>query len=243
MSEEKIRIEPLDVNNWPQWSARVKMLLILKGEWAIVSSGVTKETRGNSEADAKALARIGLLVKDHHLPAVLAADSAKELWDSLEGTFKAKTTARRLELRKQMTNLKLELDEDLTKYLARARSIQSDLTLAGQETSDSEVVLAVLSGLPQAYDIVVTVLTAADKELTLEGILPSLLPVEQKLKAEFIAPVDYAYGTRGSAGRQNPAGREGSQGKQCHYCGKLGHFRRNCLLRVSDAKGKRIPCF
>ena len=79
MIEEKIRIELLDVSNYPQWSARMRVLLTLNGEWEIVSSGVPQETRGTSKSDAKALPRIGLHVTEHHLPAVLAAGSAKEL--------------------------------------------------------------------------------------------------------------------------------------------------------------------
>lgn len=117
--------------------------------------------------------------------------------------------------------------EDLTMYIARARTIQSDLTLAGQTTPDPEVVLAVLSGLPQPYAGVVTVLMATEKQMTLEGILPTLLPVQQKLDAKVLA-----YGARAS-NRQNSAGRKHIM---CHYCGKLGHYERKCFTKERDHK-------
>ncbi|DBA74498.1 TPA: hypothetical protein ACH3X2_000961 [Trebouxia sp. C0005] len=102
-------------------------------------------------------------------------------------------TARCLELRKEMTNLRLIPGEDLTKYIVRARTTLSDLTLAGQSTPDSEVVLAVLNGLPQPCDIVVTVLTVTEKQLTLEGFLPTLLPVQQKLDAEGLQQAAFSW--------------------------------------------------
>jgi len=83
----------------------------------------------------------------------------------------------------------------------------------------------VLSGLPQPYDVVVTVLTATDKDFTLEGILPTILPVQQKLNTEVLA-----YGARASY-RQNSAGRKGMK---CNCCDKPGHIKRECLTQERE---------
>ena len=55
----------------------------------------------------KALALTGMIVADYHLRAVEEAESAKELWESLEQSFMAKSNARRLLLRQQLSRLEL----------------------------------------------------------------------------------------------------------------------------------------
>lgn len=49
---------------------------------------------------------------------------------------------------------------------------------------ESEVTLAVLTGLPEDYDVVVTVLSTAGKGLKLDEALPHLLQMEQKISAK-----------------------------------------------------------
>ena len=107
--------------------------------------------------------------------------TAKEAWQQFEAVYQAKSNARKLQLRKELAQLKMGPGEPLTKYVGRARDIQDQLRAAGHDVADQEVVWAVLAGLPAHYDTVVTVLeTTTDKDMSLEDILPKLLQVEQR---------------------------------------------------------------
>ena len=85
--------------------------------------------------------------------------------------YKAKTNARRLKLRRDLNSLKKELNEPLTKYVARAKDIRDQLAAAGQAIKQEEVAWAILAGLPSEFDILVTVLETSNEELELDGLL------------------------------------------------------------------------
>ena len=59
--------------------------------------------------------------------------TAQELWAKLEATFQAQNTARRLQLRRQLNNLKMENVEPVTQYTARAKNLAGDLEGVGHE--------------------------------------------------------------------------------------------------------------
>ena len=260
---DKLIVERLDVNNYATWKARMKYLLISKGLWTAVDS----TDNVNPEIDLKALALIGLHVKEHHIPTLERCSTAREAWLQLEAVYQAKTTARKLLLRKQLAQLKMEAGEPITKYVARARGIQDQLRAAGHEVQDQEVAWAVLAGLPDEFNTVVTVLeTTSETGMSLEDILPKLQQVEQRQR-KYERPDEKALiarpfgGTKPSGGNNDGAGgrhgtshhysggqhRESGSSWQfsgkCHYCHKKGHRQWECKQKKRDeaAAGGQPP--
>ena len=174
MSKLAVNIEPLNVENYATWSLKMRFLLIKLDLWKLVTG-----EKEDAELDEKALATIGLNVADHHLHNLSGKGmTSKQAWESLEKQYKAKSTARVMQLKTELQMLKKGAAEPLAIYVARAKTIWQDLKAAGNETSSADVVLNVLGGLPREYDIVRQVLVAGDKRLELEELLPKLLPVE-----------------------------------------------------------------
>ncbi len=62
----------------------------------------------------KALAFIMLHVKQHHLAMLDMCVSAKQAWEQLEATYKAKSSARRLQLHRDLTGIRKDPAEPLT---------------------------------------------------------------------------------------------------------------------------------
>ena len=210
-------VELLDVDNYATWRSKMKFLLITKGLWTAVTGDSVDE-----EKDAKALAQIGLHVKDHHLPVLEGCGTAKMAWEKLEAVYQAKSNARKRQLRKELAQLRMTPAEPLAKYVARAKEIQNQLRAAGYDVADQEVVWTVLAGLPPAYETVVTVLeTGTDSDVKLDDILPKLMPVEQRLS------------TTGASTR-NEVAFLAKADRECWYCGKKGHVRRNCQKKKQD---------
>ena len=79
--------------------------------------------------------------------------------------------ARRLQLKRTLNSLRKEPNEELSKYVARAKDIRDQLAAAGWSPDDQEVTLSILAGLPSEYDTLVTVLMASDVELDPDGVL------------------------------------------------------------------------
>lgn len=218
-------VELLDVDNYASWRTKMRLLLVLKGLWPAVTGDSTDE-----EKDGKAFALLGLHVKDHHLPVLERCNTAKAAWDQLEAVYQAKSNARKRQLRKELSQLKMGAAEPLAKYVARAKEIQNQLQAAGHTVADQEVCWAVLAGLPPAYDTVVTVLeTSTDADMKLDDLLPKLMPVEQKMaqgesshsgEAALLANRKKSFGSK--------------ETRSCYYCGKVGHIQQNCLKKKQE---------
>jgi hypothetical protein len=148
-SGDKVDIEPLNVDNYDTWCVRMKLFLIHKKMLNVVvdSSATAEQSQG-------ALALIGLHVKDHRLGKVAAAKTAKELWKDLETTYKSKSNARKMLLRREINTLKLGSGERISMYVARAEDLYKNLTAAGFDMKPEELAFAILAGLPDEYGTV-----------------------------------------------------------------------------------------
>ena len=238
--EDKLVVERLDVDNYATWNIRMQAYLMVKGLWDVVSG-----TSTDAAADQKALAQIILHVKDHHLSMLMGCTTSKIAWATLKKMYEAKTNARKLLLRRTLTQLKMGATEPLTVYAARAKDIQTQLRSAGDEVKDQEVALQFLAGLPPAYGMISTVLTAGESELKIEGMLPKLLQVEQLVQpperpseAALFAKPNRGFGRgrgtgSGSRGNNSSNGKHG-EGRTCFYCGMKGHLKRDCIKRKRD---------
>jgi hypothetical protein len=256
MGGDNVAIEPLDVENYGTWSLRMKALLVHKGLWKAVegSSGISTD-----DSD-KALALIMLNVKDHHLTTLASCKTAKEAWESLKQIYQSQLNARRMQLRKELTQLKKGPTEALTVYFARARGLWTNLTVAGHTMSESETVLSVLSGLPTEYDTAVEILTTTTKDdFKMETVLGQLLQVEARhsrndtdsggAQALYSRSKNWA-GRQGSGSYKKPQGSDnrpshdnrpspGMKKKdKCFFCGKLGHWESECRTKLKAQQNR-----
>jgi len=262
---EKYIVEPLDVDNYATWSVRIKMLLVQKGVWGAV---VPTEAAAVSKADdMKALSLIGLHVKDHHLQSIDACQSAQQAWELLANTYKGKSQARQLQLRRELNSIKMGPGEALTVYFARGQALAADLVSAGHTIGSTEIAYALLAGLPAAFDMAVTVLETSGQHMDVQSLLPRLLPIEQRLRSQ--QSIDSAaftarqsrvqYGNNNSGSSQKPSGKHyqrtcfrcgqpgrlaaqchRADGKQCNICGRMGHLAKACR---SKQGGKQQVAF
>ena len=207
MANDKYTLTRLDEDNYFEWSARMQGLFQVKKLWQTVQ-GVGDV---NEELDAQARGLIMLNVERHHLALVVGCTTSKEAWTAFKDMYKAASHARQRQLKRELNALCMERGETVAKYKGRASELRGQLEAAGSPIKEDELVQAILSGLPTDYETVVTVLESTDEEMTLQGVMPKLLQVEQRLKRSGEdkggSGAAAFYSDRRSAG--NPAGRGG----------------------------------
>ena len=83
-------------------------VLVTKGVWNAIST-----EKPSSDSDSMALAFIRLYVEPHLLPRLSAVDTAKEAWELLADMYTSKTVGRRLQLVRELHDLKKMATESI----------------------------------------------------------------------------------------------------------------------------------
>ncbi len=233
--DSRVHLEKLESDNWSTWSRQFRGLLKSKKLHSIIDGTIKQEL--DSEKDEQVMGLIELHLGKYLAPMADDCTTAQKLWDKLEATFKAQNTARRLHLRRQLNNLKMEKAEPVTQYIARAKNLAGDLEGVGHKPEPTEVIEPVLAGLPEQYDVLVTVITASQEELDLDSILVKLLSEEQRINSRKEAVPIYAMRddrTESKGNKQPNSNSEPMFKGKCNYCGIKGHKQADCRNRVKD---------
>lgn len=231
---DKLSFKKLDVDNYAIWEPKMKSVLTIKDCIEAISDA-------NSAKSDKARAMITLCVEDFHLSEITGCNNAKEVWDALQRTYKARSIANQLTLMKDLNSIRMGHNEPVAKYIGRARSLRDQLQAAGHAVDAKSVALAVLNGLPEQYSTLVTVLETQAALPSLEELQAKALLTEQRLNSE--AP-DHtgsnAYYAAAGKSSYRPGGRPGGgkqrESRSCYYCNKKGHLKKDCLKLKADMK-------
>jgi len=239
MSNIKIaESDKLDTSNYHVWALKTQCMLQAHDMWDPVEAKLPPTEAAAIKADKKALAVIGLAVKDHHLTKIMKCKTSKEAWDMLKDAYEAVSMARQQILQQQLYTLKMGTDETLSKYVARAEQYTGQLTAAGAEITEAGAVGWMLRGLPSSYEMTVTALVAAGCEQTFSNMFAKLLPVEQKAELEAAVANDTAAYYVGRSGRGPSYPPKNNQfagsSKICQYCNNPGHIKAECRKMARD---------
>jgi hypothetical protein len=85
-------------------------------------------------------------------------------------------------LKRKINTLKLGSGEPISMYVARAKDLYKNLTVARFNMKPEELAFAILAGLPDEYGSLVTTLEATLEMMSAKEMLPLLLQTEARLK-------------------------------------------------------------
>ena len=104
------------------------------------------------------------------------------------------------------------------------------LSVIGDPITEEDRVVYLLASLPQAYDMIVTALESSPNVPVMETVIERLYHEERKMKER--------EGGGGDFGKVFAAYRAKRVFK-CHYCGKPGHLKRDCRIRLADERREK----
>jgi len=260
MANDRIEIAPLDIDNYDVWAMRMQLVLVNKGQWKAVDPG----TDVTPELSLQAKATIGLNVKDHHLPTIAAAKTAKEAWDALQAIYRPKNQGRIIDLRRSLSALRMQSSESVEVYIGRARQLWIDLQFAGDTIKEEEVVYALLTGLPKRFETDISILTHGNQATSINVVQTSLLQSEQWRALSSAQPAEdntafsaqqhqrrLHHRRHKGSGHRHPAKNKPADSPSsgtpassenphanliCNYCHIRGHVYKDCRKRQKDER-------
>ena len=147
-------------------------------------------------------------------------------------------------IRTQLYNVKLEECGSIDAYAYRFQVLCGQISMAGQEVSDSERFFYMMEGLPSEWDdyrdVMAFRVTTSD---AWQELIPLMLVKEAELRNERNIPADgVLYSKNWKKGRRGKGGKSSGEGKfsgKCNGCGKTGHKKADCWME--DANKAQRP--
>ncbi|GIL57455.1 hypothetical protein Vafri_12688 [Volvox africanus] len=238
--------QPLDINNYATWKTRFELLCGELGYGNALLAAPISDADVTMSTKVKSI--LAKNVRDHHLQTIVRAPNAKAAWDALAATFASSCVSRKLQLREELCDFKMATGEKIPVYVNRARQLQSDLLQVGHVVPDNELALVLLKGLPSIFRPAKVAIMMREGELELSHVIARLTTYETS-EADFGQPESSAYSVRQGVNNGSTSGRTSgrSSGRwtgskdnaTCHYCGKPGHFLKECKKRLADQQQGR----
>ena len=224
------KIEKLSETNFHAWKQKIKHLLALKDlSEFIEESSPDDDTESSTwkRKDRKAQAIIALTLSDDILENVRDVTNTKDMWKKICDIFERHTLLNKLSARKKFYTAVKEETESALQFSNRIRQLASTLKTMKVNVDESEMAMALLNGLPTAYDSLISALDAVHGEkddLKFDFVKSRVLQEEQRIEQR-----SEQGNVKSEASdlltNQRPYRRDRPK---CNFCGRLGHVEAKC---------------
>ena len=219
----KLGIQRLNSNNYDIWKYRVEQFLIREDLWYVIKDELPAvRTEKQIKDDARARATIGLLLEDSQLPIIRAAETAKSAWDEIKAYYVKETPRSIVSLIKRLSRTVLTDDGSVEEHLMAMESIFERFNDTDSKVPDTIKVGFLLASLPESYDNFVSSMEARDASRM------TVLYVKEMLLNEGVRRKERQIGTASENKALRTFDTSKTKKKTCFYCGKPGHYKRDC---------------
>ncbi|KAK1865108.1 hypothetical protein I4F81_007643 [Pyropia yezoensis] len=151
-----------------------------------------------TKMERQAMSLLVLSVKPHHMATVRRNPTARMSWEALGRGFRSRGPTRMINLRRELSTMRMGWSETVLRYFNRGKTITWELQELGAEVDDNQLMTALLVGVYTKYELTATVL-ASQAHLTLDEAQESLQAAEVRLGMD--RKTDHLLGTPGVGAR------------------------------------------
>lgn len=193
--------------------------------------------------DVKARNIIVQCLADNMLETIKDKKTAKEIMDTLKGTYLKKGIANQVQLQQKLRNLRHSDKNSLNTFLTEFEQTVSELRNSGGTIQNCEIVTQLLSAMPESYQSVTTAIDVLfcqnEEKISLDFVKNKLLMEEARQKknrmehetSEQQAFAGYRKQKFGNNTKSGATAREGKNTEfkfRCYGCGEKGHKKSEC---------------
>ena len=237
---EKSKINQLDSSNYNFWKIRIQHLMALKYLDDLLEEDPRTDKDSSITAwkkeDKKAQAIIGLTLSDDLLANVREVETAKEMWTKIKNIFQCHTLLNKLSARRKFYTASMQDTESVLKFANRIQQLATALKSMNVTISESEIAMALLNGLPEEYNVLISALDAIDEDetkLKFEFIKSRTMQEEQAIFTRTESALEKS-GSAASISTQSPRKLRNNRNLGYHihrnHCNRPGHYESKCWI-------------
>ena len=230
MSEESFKVEKLNGENYHSWKFNLKMYLMGKDLWDIVQEVEVLTERSTPQQrelfrkrDNRAMSIINLSITNDLQIYVRSAKSATEAWNNLADHFEEKTLSKIIYYRRKLYKMSMGKGVTMESYVNSLKTVSEHLEALNDPVSEKDLVMILISSLPEDYNNLVTALeTLQIEQLTWNYVRDRVMSEYLRKKGDDVSSRKtsqdalYTHQHNNGGGRRNPQHHQQQQHQQQH---------------------------
>jgi hypothetical protein len=163
------------VENFHAWKYRIGLILeendlaiFVKEEASEPNNATYKEKHQKDTIRAKRI--IADSIKDHLIPYVSSKKTLKEMFDSLRRIYEGNNINRKMNLRTQLKNKRMQKGELIQDYFSRISQFKEQLEEIGNAIDEDKIIMTALNGLTRPWNAFIQMIYASIEKLKFDDL-------------------------------------------------------------------------
>jgi transposase InsO family protein len=223
-----------DGSNFVAWKMQAQSVLTVQDLWDVTQLKTSDDDK-TVKIDQRALSTIRLMVTESVLIDLRHCNTARQAWLHLESKFEDRSLITRSLLRRKLTRLSWNGTSPIDEFLDTFQLTVDGIQATGETIEESFLCEVLLDALPESLQVFSYCLRMQKESLKLD-ILKTQLRQEALRRQVHSESNTTALFTKG----RPPNKKKDKKDDKCNYCGKLGHWERECRRKMAES-GKGQP--